>query len=140
MRSVAWEWLSEAMPWGLAAGLCAACLNGAYFVFCQRLLKIEPPALVNLVSVAAASLGSNLAGALVYRWLRELTPRPDPVFRFGCVGLTVMTLGGTLAETLPGGMAAPEGFTLLTLPMHLAAGLACAAIVPSMAKRRPTNR
>ena len=47
---------------------------------------------------------------------------------------TIVSLYGTVQPVLPDGTPAPDGFTLLTMPMHLIAGAVAIWGIPKFSK------
>jgi len=95
------------------------------------------PEIINIGSVTASSILGLLVGGFVYFVLHRLTKKGTFIFIIAGVVFTFLSLMGPINMTeLSDGNSAPEGFALLTIPMHLIAGLASVIITPKWVNRK----
>ena len=73
---------------------------------------------------------SVLLAAGVYLLLSRGFTIATPLYVIGCIATAVTTCVAPFTPVLPDGMPVPSGFPLLTVPMHLMAGVIAAAVVP----------
>jgi hypothetical protein len=115
---------------GLTAAACAAVVNLAWRDAYPGLTGHVVPDLIDPPSVVMASVLSVLLAASVYLLLSRGFTIATPLYAVGCVLTAAVSCVATFAPVLPGGMPIPDGFPLLTVPMHMAAGVAAAVVVP----------
>ncbi len=88
------------------------------------------PPLIDPTSVVVASVLSVLLAAGVYLLLSRGMAIATPLYVVGCLVTAAASCMATLTPVLPDGMPVPPGFPLLTIPMHLIAGVMAAVVVP----------
>ncbi len=120
---------------GLIAGIIAAVLNNVYSIAYTAATGLSAAQFINPGSVTILSALPLLIGSLVYFGLSRWTDRATLLFVIGTAVLVLLSLGGPFSPTMPDGSPRPEGFVALTLPMHLAVGIASILIVPRLARR-----
>tara|TARA_B110000046_G_C12983945_1_gene394706 strand:- start:162 stop:587 length:426 start_codon:yes stop_codon:yes gene_type:complete len=129
--------ISRFLLGGLIAGVAAAILNNIWLLVYPLTTGNEVPEIINIGSVTASSILGLLVGGFVYFLLHRLTKKGTFIFISAGVVFTFLSIMGPINMTeLPDGNAAPEGFTLLTIPMHLIAGLASVIITPKWVNRK----
>ena len=129
--------ISRFLLGGLIAGVAATILNNIWLLVYPLTTGNEVPEIINIGSVTASSILGLLVGGFVYFLLHRLTQKGTFIFISAGVVFTFLSLMGPINMTeLPDGNAAPEGFTLLTIPMHLIAGLASVIITPKWVNRK----
>jgi uncharacterized membrane protein len=120
---------------GGLAGVIAAVINNIYY-FAYTGLTGNSVAVINPISVTMASILPIVVGSLGYYIAARLFgARATLIFMVGSLVLAVLSLGGVFLGQLPDGSAPPAWFPVLTLPMHLIAGLVCAFGVPRLVNR-----
>ena len=129
--------ISRFLLGGLIAGVAAAILNNIWLLVYPLTTGNEVPEIINIGSVTTSSILGLLVGGFVYFLLHRLTKKGTFIFISAGVVFTFLSIMGPINMTeLPDGNAAPEGFTLLTIPMHLIAGLASVIITPKWVNRK----
>ena len=122
---------------GLIAGVASAILNNVWLLVYPLTTGNEVPEIINIGSVTASSILGLFIGGFVYFVLHRLTKKGAFIFITAGVVFTFLSLMGPINMTdLPDGNSAPEGFALLTIPMHLIAGLAAIIITPKWVNRK----
>ncbi|WP_396624569.1 hypothetical protein [Luteitalea sp.] len=88
------------------------------------------PALIDETSVTLASALSVLLAAGVYLLLSRGLTIATPLYVLGSLLTAAASCVATYVPVMPDGTPTPPGFTELTLPMHLFAGVMAAVVVP----------
>jgi hypothetical protein len=88
------------------------------------------PDLIDPASVVLASVLSVLLAAGVYLLLSRGFTIATPLYVFGCLLTAAVSCIAPFTPVLPDGSPVPPGFSLLTVPMHLIAGLMAAVVIP----------
>jgi hypothetical protein len=117
---------------GLLAGVVAAILNVVLYLIMIG-MGGHDWALVIVGSILVASLLPNLIAALAYYGLGRLTRRPRPLLTIAVgvfVLISVLPHLGIGPAPSPALEALPEGFDLLTIPLHIVFGLTAVFIMP----------
>ena len=117
----------------LTAGAVAAVLNNAY---CLIHSDIGLSNTINYKTVTFGSLVPALVAGICYYILSRFTANATRIFIVTVLILTALSITKTMVSVLPDGTEVPEGFTGLTLPMHLAAGLSIAFIIPRFVRNK----
>lgn len=120
---------------GVLAGIIIAILNNVHNLFCSNILGISAPDVIHAGSITGASIIPALVAGIFYYALSATTQKTPLVFSIVVIVLTLLSLGGPLGATLPSGGSVPNGFAILTLPMHLISGLVCILVIPRYASR-----
>ena len=115
---------------GMVASACAAAINLAWRDAYPGLTGYTVPALIDPVSVVIATVLSIWLAAGVYLLLSRGFVIATPLYVVGCLATAATTCIAPFTPVLPDGMPVPPGFPLLTVPMHLIAGVVAAAVVP----------
>ena len=115
---------------GMVASAIAATINLAWRNAYPGLTGYTVPAAIDPVSVAVATVLSIWLAAGVYLLLSRGFVIATPLYVIGCVATAATTCIAPFTPVLPDGMPVPPGFPLLTIPMHLIAGLMAAVVVP----------
>ena len=125
--------LIDALRGGLISGVIAAVINGVWNLAAQPLLNIQVP-LIGLVQTTMASILPMLFGGILFFLLAKFTGKGKMTFVVISAVFTIVSLYGTVQPVLPDGTPAPDGFTLLTMPMHLIAGAVAIWGIPKFSK------
>lgn len=88
------------------------------------------PALIDPTSVTMASVLSVLLAAGVYLLLSRGMTIATPLYICGSLLTAAVSCVATFVPVMADGTLTPPGFTELTLPMHLWAGVMSAVVVP----------
>lgn len=115
---------ADAFKGGVVAALVAVIFNNVWAVVCQTQIRVVTE-LVNLLTITISTIIPLLLAGVFYWWLNTKSNKFESIYKWVIVIITLVSLIGPLQNTLPDGTATPEGFTILTIPMHLIAG-ACA--------------
>ncbi len=118
---------------GVVAAAVAAVTNLAWRNAYPGLTGNAVPELIDPTSVVVASVLSVLLAAGVYLLLSRGFAIATPLYVGGCILTAAVTCVAAFAPVLPDGMPVPDGFPLLTVPMHMGAGLVAALVVPLVA-------
>jgi hypothetical protein len=119
----------------VAIAVFTALLNNLYGFAYSAITGVSVPHMVNFTSITAASVLPALAAGLYYLLLTAFNSyRADMIYWITVIILGLLSLSGPLSGTLPDGSTRPEGFTLLTLPMHLISGIFILCL-PQVARR-----
>lgn len=117
---------------GFIAGLISAGLNNIWSLLAQALGAVAPPMFAFAVTVS--SIMPTVIGAILFFALVKWTSKGQLIWMVIAVAFTLLSCIPTFGTTLPDGNAAPERFTLLTLPMHLIAGAVAIWGIPKWSK------
>jgi ABC-type Co2+ transport system permease subunit len=119
---------------GLIAGLVSAVLNNIIY-FLLVLLGGHAWALVVAASILIASFLPNLIGAIAYFLLRKITSHARIILSLGVgafVIVSVLPHLGIGPAPSPALAALPEGFDLVTVPLHIVFGLTAIFLMPRL--------
>jgi hypothetical protein len=115
---------------GLVAAACAAAANLVWRGMFPGLTGYTVPQLIDPTSVVLATVLSVLLAAGVYLLLSRGFIIATPLYVVGCLATAIATCVAPFTPVLPDGMPVPAGFPLLTIPMHMMAGVIAATVVP----------
>lgn len=115
---------------GALAAAGAAAANLAWRDAYPSMTGYALPQLIDPDSVVVASVLSVLLAAGVYLLLSRGLVIATPLYVLGSLLTAAVSCVATLTPVMPDGSPTPPGFTLLTVPMHLTAGLMAAVVVP----------
>ncbi len=115
---------ADAIKGGIVAALVAVIFNNVWAVVCQTQIRVVTE-LVNLLTITISTVVPILLAGVFYWWLNTKSNKFETIYKWVIVLLTLVSLVGPLQTTLPDGSVTPEGFPILTIPMHIIAG-ACA--------------
>jgi len=123
----------KAMKAGLIAGLIGAGLNNLWSIIAQA-LGAEAPAGFP-VAVTISSILPVMIGALIYFLLVKYLPKGELIFIIVGTLFTLLSFVPTFTTTeIQPGVPVGEGFTLLTLPMHVISGVLALWLIPRLSK------
>lgn len=88
------------------------------------------PELIDPTAVIVASVLSVLLAAGVYLLLSRGLVIATPLYIVGCLITAAASCVVPLTPVMPDGNPVPPGFPLLTMPMHVIAGVMAAVVVP----------
>jgi hypothetical protein len=123
---------------GLVAGLAAGVLNIVIYLVMIAFGGHDWSFLI-VGSILIASLLPNLLAALAFFVLARLTKFARPIMTLGVVAfvlISVLPHLGIGPAPSPALAALPEGFDLLTVPLHLVFSLTAILLMPWLVKRR----
>ena len=106
---------------GAIAGFVGAGLNHVWSFIAQALGSVPPPGFALAVTISSVLL--VVVGAVFYFLLARFVPKGALIWTVVGVIFMLASCYSPTLPTLPDGTAAPEGFALLTIPMHLISGL-----------------
>ncbi len=111
---------TQALKGGLISGVVAAPLNLTWNLIAPSLGSVPPPNF--MIAVTVSSILPLLIGAVLYFLLVKYSKNGKMIFLAVSAIFTLVSLYGPMQPMMPDGTAAPQGFALLTIPMHLIAG------------------
>jgi hypothetical protein len=117
---------------GIFAGLLSAILNNIIYLMMISLGGFDWE-LVVAVSILFASLLPNILAAIAYFFLSMLTPRARLILSIGIVVfilISVLPHLGIGPAPSPALAALPEGFNIITAPLHIVFGFSAMFIMP----------
>ncbi|MBC8046977.1 MAG: hypothetical protein H7Y00_09300 [Fimbriimonadaceae bacterium] len=120
---------------GLQAGFLVGVVNIIWFLFSTKLLFIDAPENINMLSVSITCIVVALLVAVGFYFLFPRVKKPVLVFRGIVFILALISLFGATAGTMPDGSAAPERFHVLAIPMHIFAGIFIGYFIPKFLKK-----
>ncbi|WP_239490262.1 hypothetical protein [Luteitalea sp. TBR-22] len=115
---------------GMLAAALAAAGNLAWRSAAPSYTGQPVPALIDPTSVALASVLSVLLAAGVYLLLSRGLTIATPLYVLGSLLTAAVSCVATFVPVMPDGTPTPPGFTHLTIPMHMWAGVMAAVVVP----------
>jgi hypothetical protein len=115
---------------GALAAALAAAVNLAWRRAFPGMTGHALPDLIDPASVVLASVLSVLLAAGVYLLLSRGFTIATPLYVFGCLLTAAVSCIAPFTPVLPDGSPVPPGFPLLTVPMHVIAGLMAAIVIP----------
>ena len=122
---------------GLAAGAAAAVVNIIIYLIMIGVGGHEWSVMI-MGSILIASLLPNLIAALAYYGLARLTAKARLLLTIGVAAFVLISILPHLGigpAPSPALAALPEGFDLLTVPLHLVFGATAVFIMPWLAAR-----
>ncbi|NBV42786.1 hypothetical protein EBR96_08490 [bacterium] len=115
---------------GIFVGLFISVVNNVYAAVFIMATGIPVRELINFKSVTVASTVPAVLGAIIFWALCNWVDQPEKRFRWLAAVGVVVSLAGPLSPILPSGVLPPPGFVLLTIPMHIFAGILCMVLIP----------
>ena len=117
--------LATLLTTGLFSGIIAALLNLIYMYLHELVTSFSIPEIINIGSVSIASLIPGIISGIYYFMLRRVMTDKNAFLTFlaTLAVVAVVSLLGPLSSELPDGTITPEGFSSLTIPMHVIAVL-----------------
>ena len=123
----------KAIKGGLIAGLFGAGLNNLWSLVAQALGSATPPGFP--IAVTMSSIFPLMIGAILYFLLVKFSDKGYLIFVLIAVVFTLFSLYPTILITeMPDGSPLGDGFTMLTLPMHLISGALAVWGIPKFSK------
>ena len=123
----------KALKGGIIAGVIGATLNSIWSFIAQSMGSVPPPGFP--IAIILSSIFPVLIGSVLYFFLEKYTAKGQLIFTIIGVLFTVVSFYPTItSSTLPDGTVVGEGFTLLTLPMHIISGALAIWGIPKFSK------
>lgn len=122
----------QSLKAGAITGVASAVLNIIWNMVAQSLGSVPPPDFT--MAVIMASIVPLLLGSVVYFLLVKYTAKGKLIFWIVGGAFLLFSFGGPMQPQLPDGSPTPEGFALLTIPMHAIAGLLALWGIPRFAR------
>jgi Family of unknown function (DUF6069) len=122
----------QSLKGGLIAGVIAASLNLAWNFIAQSMGSVAPPNFT--IAVIMSSILPLVLGGVFYFLLLKFTGKGKMIFLIVSGVFTLLSLFGPMQPVMPDGTPTPEGFAMLTIPMHIIAGGAAMWGIPKFAK------
>ncbi|MDA9312892.1 DUF6069 family protein [Vicingaceae bacterium] len=115
--------LTTFLTTGLISGVAAAFLNLIYMYLHKSITSFSIPEVINIGSVALASLIPGIISGIYYFILRRIMTDKNALVTFlGTLAfITLVSLLGPLSNGLPDGIITPDEFSGLSIPMHIIA-------------------
>ena len=126
--------ITQALKGALISGVIALVVNQIWSFSALHFLGAVAPAGPWAIMVGVSSVAPLLFAAVVYFLLEKYTNSGAKIFAAISILLTVLSIYSNFQPVLPDGTATPQGFALLTVPMHFVAGLAAAFGIPRFSK------
>lgn len=126
--------IGTALKAALAAGVVAAVLNLVYYFIYTAAIGIGPSP-INPVSTIGASIVPLIVAGVLYFFIAGKLKNGKTIFTIVTVVLGLLSLASSFQTQLPDGTTAPEGFAVLSAPMHIIAAAAAAFGIPYFANK-----
>jgi hypothetical protein len=110
----------NALKAGAIVGLIGAGVNNIWSLIAQQLGSVPPVGFA--IPVTVSSIFPVLIGAIIYFALVKFLKKGHTVFMVVSAVFILVSFYGPLQPVLPDGSPAPQGFALLTVPMHFISG------------------
>ena len=110
----------QALKGGLISGGMVAVLNSIWNLIAQSMGIVPPPNFT--VAIIMASIVPIMFGAIIYFLLRKFILKGTLIFTIVGAIFALVSLSGPMQPQMPDGSPTPEGFAMLTIPMHIVAG------------------
>ena len=118
---------------GLAAGVSSTVICLFYKIVYTHYTGFSMDEFVNAGTITVACLAGAALAAMGFFLLSKAMSNPQTVFVFVVFLLMCASLLVPLSPTLPDRTTRPDDFTLLTLPMHVFAGIIITYLIPTIA-------
>lgn len=118
---------------GIVSGLSSAVICVFYKIVYTHYTGFQLEEFVNIGTISLACMAGSLLAAMGYYLLSIWLSKPQMLFVFIVFLLMIGSLFVPLSPTLPDRTTSPNEFTLLTLPMHVFAGLIITYLLPTIA-------
>ena len=113
--------LLQTLKAGAISGFIGMGLNHIWSMIAQQLGSVAPEGFVMAVTIS--SIFPVLIAALVYYLMVKFLKNGQSVFVVLGSLFLLFSLYGPLQPIMPDGSPTPEGFALLTIPMHFISGI-----------------
>jgi hypothetical protein len=125
--------ISQTLKAGLYSGLIAAVINNLYGFIYKTVTDIQA-AIINPVSISLSSILPLVIAGPVFYFLASKLKKGAAIFSIASIVLGFLSLYSSFQPVLPDGSAVPQGFVLLTAPMHIVAAICAAIGIPKFSK------
>lgn len=121
---------------GLLTGIAAILLNNLWGLVAPSLGGAQLPEVINAVSISISSFITAMvaAGSLLIS-KKLFKSKGAAIYTVVAIVLALASLGPVFTFKLPDGSPAPEGFALLTGPMHIISGALLAFLIPKLVRK-----
>jgi predicted Na+-dependent transporter len=116
------------------AAVVSIVLNEIWDLIGVNLLNLENPKNDFAIRIVVSSLLPTLIGGLLYFLLEKYTSKGKLIFQVVAIAFTLLSLYSSFMKTWPDGTVVADNFWLLSIPMHLIAGLSAAFLIPKFSK------
>ncbi len=123
----------NALKAGAISGVASLVLNNIWNVIIVKTTGVVAP-IITPVSISMSSFLTAVIGGLVFWGLAKFLDKASLIFVVLAAILGVLSCYGNIQPTLPDGSVTPDGFALLTIPMHLIAAAVAAYVIPKYSK------
>ncbi|MFN0275537.1 MAG: hypothetical protein ACKVPJ_07325 [Chitinophagales bacterium] len=120
---------------GIQTGVLVSVVNMIWYLFSTKLLFIQAPGNITIVTVIITCVVVALLASLVFYLLFPRVKKPVLVFRGIVFILALLSLFGAFMGEMPDGTPAPERFHVLAMPMHMFAGILTGYFIPKFLKK-----
>lgn len=117
---------------GAVAGISSTVICVFYKFVYTHYTGFQLEEFVNIGTIALGCIAGSLLAAMGYFLLSIWLSKPQMLFVFIVFLLMIGSLFVPLSPTLPDRTTTPHDFTLLTLPMHVFAGLINTYLIPTI--------
>jgi hypothetical protein len=125
--------ISQTLKAGLYSGIIAAVINNLYGIIYKNVTGIKAD-IINPVSISLSSILPLVIAGLVFYLLASKLKNGSFIFSVTSIVLGLLSLYSSFQPVLPDGTAVPQGFALLSAPMHIVAAICAAVGIPKFSQ------
>ena len=122
----------QSLKGGIISGVIAASLNLAWNIIAQSIGTITPPNFT--IAIIMSSILPLALGSVLYFLLVKFTANGKMIFLIVSGIFMLVSFYGPMQPVMPDGSSTPEGFVMLTIPMHIIASGVAMWGIPKFAK------
>ena len=122
----------QSLKGGIISGVIAASLNLAWNFIAQSIGTITPPNFT--IAIIMSSILPLALGSVLYFLLVKFTANGKMIFLIVSGIFMLVSFYGPMQPVMPDGSSTPEGFVMLTIPMHIIASGVAMWGIPKFAK------
>jgi hypothetical protein len=127
---------TQSLKAGLFAGLISVALNNMWGFIAPLISGHPNPEAIHAGVISVASLLPIIIGSIVFFLVHKYTPKGNLIFMIVSVVVFIVTAGGPFEAKMPDGTVTPEGFAMLTFPMHIFSTIAAMWGIPKFAQAK----
>lgn len=120
---------------GIQTGALLAVINTVWYLFSTELLFIQAPGNINIGSVVLICFVVTLLASVSFYFVFTRIKKPVLVYRGVVFILALVSLFVAFGGTMTKDTQLPDRFHVLTLPMHVFAGIITAYFLPKFLKK-----
>ena len=123
----------NALKAGAISGVASLVVNNIWNILIVKTTGVVAP-LITVGSVSTSSFITGVLAGLIFFAIAKFSPKASLIFVVFALVMGVLSCYSNIQPKLWDGNATPEGFALLTIPMHLFSAALAAYIVPKFSK------